>query len=118
MPDGWELGFRNDPILRFKDGQMITFEAECEDDSALYVDVLGEELFEKLFNFEKHLLTLIPNDQKEVYMELESLIEDERPYHYCLYVAENGLYYRYSIYSVESLTNEQLLSFGIEKYEG
>ena len=118
MPDGWKLGYSDDPILSFKDGQMITFKAECEDESALYVDVLGKELFEKLFNFEKHLLTQIPSDQKVVYMELESLDGDKRPYHYSLYVSESGLYSRYSIYSVEPLTNEQLLSFGLQKYEG
>ena len=72
-------------------------------------------MFEKKFTSEQGQFELIQNGQKKAYAHIESY-----PNGNCvtMYVIEKDLYYIYQIEFDEPLTNEQLLSFGLQKYEG
>ena len=113
MPESWVLGYSDAEALTFLDGQCIAFVGACEEIGFLTVKVLGKELFENEFKSKEEDLELISSDQKEVYMQHET----DSHHKYTMYVTEGDLYYIYVIRVREPLSHEQLLSFGLKKYE-
>ena len=118
MPEKWSLTAKN--CLHISDGMNFLFYIIREDDESTLsgsVRVLNKNLFEEIFNAETADFEIISNDKKQVYMY--STLNSNGTYAITMHVIENDLYYIYKIGGLDEIpSDEYLLSFGLQKYEG
>lgn len=121
LPQYWEFGeYMDFSVVSFQDGQRLIFSAVKGDIGWLAAEMITKDAFDRRLQDEmkKSEFEFIQGEQKNVYLT-EVDTGDPLFYEYIMYVVQGEHYCRYNIIMMngEPLSREQLLSFGIEKYE-
>ena len=117
--EGWEKSTNTDiPPVMVQDSQKIYFIAQKGDNGFMYAELMTQKAFELRLNAETEELELIRNDQRELRVKTEPYLNGQQTL-YTVYVTEGNHYCCYSIRvgNEEHLTQDDLLSLGLVKYE-